>query len=73
VITDFEQFDRIDLSSLNIGLTELLVKENQMMDGVSYSFVGADTNHNGAFDEGEFAIAVKMAQDAHLNAGDFIF
>jgi Ca2+-binding RTX toxin-like protein len=74
VITDFEQnLDRIDLSALDIALSDLLVKDGQTMDGASYSFVGIDANHNGGFDEGEFAIAVKMAQDAHLNAGDFIF
>jgi hypothetical protein len=40
------------------------VKDGQTMDGANYSFVGIDSNHNGGFDQGEFAIAVKIAQDA---------
>jgi Ca2+-binding RTX toxin-like protein len=74
VIADFDQYlDRVDLSALDIGLSDLLVKDNQTMDGANYSFVGVDANHNGAFDEGEFAIAMKMAQGAVLQADDFIF
>jgi len=35
--------------------------------------VGVDANHNGQFDEGEFAIAVKMAPGSTLHASDFVF
>jgi Ca2+-binding RTX toxin-like protein len=74
VITDFAQhIDKIDLSALDIALADLLVKDGQTMNGANYSFVGIDANHNGGFDQGEFAIAVQMAPGAHMNADDFLF
>jgi Ca2+-binding RTX toxin-like protein len=74
VITDFEQHvDKIDLSALDIALGDLLVKDSQAVNGSNYSYVGIDTNHNGGFDQGEFAIAVQMAPGARLNADDFLF
>ena len=73
-ITDFEHgFDHINLSAMNISLGDLLVMDNQNVGGVNYSYVGVDANHNGQFDEGEFAIAVKMAAGTTLHANDFIF
>lgn len=72
-IADFEQgWDKIDLSRLDFALNELLVLDNQNVGGTNYSYVGLDANHNGVFDEGEFAIAVKMAAGATLNSGDLI-
>jgi len=74
IITDFEHgLDAIDLSGLDIALNDLLEVDNQVLDGANYSYVGVDANHNGQFDEGEFAIAVKMAPGSTLHAGDFIF
>jgi Ca2+-binding RTX toxin-like protein len=73
VITDFQQGqDKIDISGLDFALNELLVLDNQNVGGINYSYVGIDANHNGAFDEGEFAIAVKIAAGATLNSGDLI-
>ena len=74
IITDFEHgFDAIDLSALDIALKDLLELDNQVIDGANYSYVGVDANHNGQFDEGEFAIAVKMPAGSTLHASDFIF
>jgi Ca2+-binding RTX toxin-like protein len=73
VITDFQQgWDKIDMSHLDFALNELLVLDNQNVGGVNYSYVGIDSNNNGIFDEGEFAVAVKMANGAVLNSGDLI-
>jgi Ca2+-binding RTX toxin-like protein len=73
VITDFQQgWDKIDMSHLDFALNELLVLDNQNVGGVNYSYVGVDSNNNGMFDEGEFAVAVKMANGAVLNSGDLI-
>jgi Ca2+-binding RTX toxin-like protein len=73
VITDFQQGqDKIDISGLDFALNELLVLDNQNVGGTNYSYVGIDSNHNGAFDEGEFVIAVKMAAGTTLNSGDLI-
>ena len=74
VITDFQHGqDTIDLSGLDIALNDLLEVDNQTIDGANYSYVGVDANHNGQFDEGEFAIAVKMAPGSTLHASDFVF
>jgi Ca2+-binding RTX toxin-like protein len=73
VITDFEQgFDQVDLSDLDFALNQLLALDNQNIGGVNHSYVGIDANQNGVFDEGEFAVAVKMANGAMLNSGDLI-
>jgi Ca2+-binding RTX toxin-like protein len=71
VVTDFQPGDKIDLSSLNIAISDFLELDNQTLAGQNYSFVGIDANHNGQFDEGEFAIAVKMAAGTGLHGGDF--
>jgi len=68
-----EELDAIDLSGLDIALNDLLEVDNQVLDGANYSYVGVDANHNGQFDEGEFAIAVKMAPGSTLHASDFVF
>ncbi len=74
VITDFQHgLDHIDLSKLDIGIGDLLALDNQNVGGVSYSYVGVDQNGNGQFDEGEFAIAVKMAPGSALQMSDFLF
>jgi Ca2+-binding RTX toxin-like protein len=73
VITDFQQgWDKIDMSHIDFALNELLVLDNQNVGGVNYSYVGIDSNNNGVFDEGEFAIAVKTAAGTILNSGDLI-
>jgi Ca2+-binding RTX toxin-like protein len=73
VITDFQQGqDKIDLSNIDFALNELLVLDNQNVGGVNYSYVGIDSNHNGVFDEGEFAIAVKVAAGTLLGSNDLI-
>jgi Ca2+-binding RTX toxin-like protein len=72
VITDFQPGqDKIDFSALNIPLADFLEMDNQSVGGQNYSFVGIDANHNGQFDEGEFAIAVKMAPGTGLHGSDF--
>lgn len=73
VIIDFQQGqDKIDISGLDFALNELLVLDNQSIGGENYSYVGIDANHNGVFDEGEFAIAVKMAVGTTLHSADLI-
>ena len=73
VITDFQQgTDKIDLSHIDFGLNELLSLDNQNVGGTNYSYVGIDANQNGMFDEGEFAIAVKVAAGTILNSGDLL-
>jgi Ca2+-binding RTX toxin-like protein len=72
VITDFEVgVDKIDLISLNLN-GQVTILDNQSIGGTNYSLVGHDANHNGHFDDGEFAIAVKMAQGAQLHQSDLI-
>jgi Ca2+-binding RTX toxin-like protein len=72
VITDFQPGqDKIDLSALNIAISDFLEVDNQSIGGQNYSFVGVDANHNGQFDDGEFAIAVKMAPGTVLHGSDF--
>jgi Ca2+-binding RTX toxin-like protein len=74
VITDFQHgYDTIDLSAFDVALNDLLEIDNQNIDGANCALVGIDANHNGQFDAGEFAIAVKMAAGATLHASDFIF
>jgi Ca2+-binding RTX toxin-like protein len=74
IVTDFQPGqDMLDLSALNISLADFLQVDNQNVGGQNYTFVGIDANHNGQFDEGEFAIAVKMAAGTTLHASDFYF
>jgi len=74
VIADFQPYqDMIDLSAMDIPLADFLVVDNQSIGGQNYSFVGIDANHNGQFDEGEFAIAVKVAPGTGLHGSDFYF
>lgn len=74
VIKDFQHgYDTIDLSAFDIALNDLLEIDNQNIDGANCALVGIDANHNGQFDAGEFAVAVKMAAGATLHASDFIF
>jgi Ca2+-binding RTX toxin-like protein len=73
VITDFQHgYDKIDLSAFDIALNDLLEIDNQNIGGANCALVGIDANHNGQFDAGEFAVAVKMV-GATLHASDFIF
>ncbi len=73
LISDFQQgVDRIDLSVLEFELADLLVLDGKKMDGLNVSYVGVDADHNGKFDAGEFAVAVKMDPGAHLTSADLI-
>jgi Ca2+-binding RTX toxin-like protein len=73
VITDFQQGqDKIDLSRIDFALNDLLSLDNQNIGGTNYSYVGIDENNNGVFDEGEFAIAVKVAAGTILTNDDFL-
>lgn len=70
-VTDFQQgTDKLDFSALDFALADLLVLDGQTLDGANHSLVGVDANHNGAFDAGEFAVAVQLA--GVFNAGDLI-
>ena len=72
IIMDFEAgVDKLDLSGLNIQQADLLMK-NEVINGDNYTAVCADTNHNGIFDDGEFAVLVKMTGNAYVGAGDLI-
>lgn len=71
-IMDFETgVDKLHLSSLNFQAADLLTL-NQMINGAHYSSVGIDANHNGQFENGEFAVAIKMAGNAYIAAGDLM-
>jgi Ca2+-binding RTX toxin-like protein len=71
LITDFVQGeDKLDLSNLDFALAQLLVLDNQTVDGANASFVGIDANQNGAFDGGEFVVAVWLV--GAFSAGDLI-
>lgn len=74
VITDFQVgVDHIDLTAFDIPNGQFLELDNQNVGGVNYSFVGIDANGNHQFDEGEFAIGVKMAPGTVLHMSDFLF
>jgi Ca2+-binding RTX toxin-like protein len=74
VITDFQAgVDHIDLTAFDIPNGQFLEIDNQNVGGVNYSFVGVDANGNHQFDEGEFAIAVKMTPGTVLHMSDFLF
>ena len=73
-ITDFQQgVDKIDLTEMDLAYGDLMKVNNQTIDGVNYTYVGVDANHNGSLDIAEFAVAVKMPAGATLNANDFLF
>jgi Ca2+-binding RTX toxin-like protein len=73
VILDFQQgLDRINLASMDFPLSDLLVLDNQSINGTNMSLVGVDTNHDGNFDTGEFAVGVVMAPGSVLMSGDLI-
>jgi Ca2+-binding RTX toxin-like protein len=73
IIMDFQKgSDQIDLHQLDITYGNVLIMNNQNVGGTNYSYIGADTNHNGTLDEGEFAVAVKMAPGSTLTDSDFL-
>jgi Ca2+-binding RTX toxin-like protein len=73
VIQDFETgLDKIDLHNLNFQLADMLTL-NGTVGNAHYSDIGVDTNHNGMFDNGEFAIHVKMAGNGYLSSGDLVW
>jgi Ca2+-binding RTX toxin-like protein len=75
IIWDFAQgVDKIDIVGAAHAMPSAAVKilDNQSIGGTNCSFVGLDANGNGQFDEGEFAVAVKMAAGAHLQLSDLI-
>jgi Ca2+-binding RTX toxin-like protein len=72
IIHEFETgVDKIDLSGMNFQLADLAV-ENHSANGVNWCDVVIDTNHNGTFDDGEFAVMVAMKGNTFLAAGDLI-
>lgn len=74
VITDFEtNVDHIDLTAFNLQNGQFIELDNQNIGGVNYSVIGVDANGNHQLDEGEFAVAVKMAPGSVLHLQDFLF
>jgi Ca2+-binding RTX toxin-like protein len=70
VILDFEHgVDKLDFQEAGIQLADLLT-QNYTDAGHNYCHVGVDANHNGTFDENEFAIVVAMKGNAFLTLGD---
>lgn len=72
-IQDFRHdTDKINLSGL--GLTNSSVRVvNQTISGVNFSTVGVDANNNGAFDNGEFAISVRLVTGSgFVNSDDWV-
>jgi Ca2+-binding RTX toxin-like protein len=62
VITDFESgVDHIDLTAFGLQNGQFIELDNQNIAGTNYSVIGVDANGNHQLDEGEFAVAVKMA------------
>ena len=73
IIMDFQKGqDRIDLTAMDPALGDLLILNNQNVDGVNCSVVGLDYDDDGTLGLYEFALAVKMAAGATLNAGDIL-
>jgi Ca2+-binding RTX toxin-like protein len=71
VIADFTSgVDKIYLG-MNFQFADLLTL-NQSQGGANTSYLGLDVNHNGQFDNGEFAVAIKMVGNHFLSAGDLI-
>ena len=74
VITDFEtNVDHIDLTAFNLQNGQFIELDNQVIGGTNYSVIGVDANGNHQLDEGEFAVAVKMAPGTVLHLQDFLF
>jgi Ca2+-binding RTX toxin-like protein len=73
VVMDFQKGqDKIDLTEMEPGLGNLLILNNQNVDGVNYSYVGLDYDGDGDLTLYEFALMVKMAPGATLSAGDVL-
>jgi Ca2+-binding RTX toxin-like protein len=72
-IMDFQKGqDKIDLTGMDPALGNLLILNNQNVDGVNYSYVGLDYDHDGTLELYEFALMVKMAPGATLSAADVL-
>jgi hypothetical protein len=73
VITDFQKGqDKIDLTGMDPSVGNLLIVNNQNVDGVNYSYVGLDYDHDGTLELYEFALMVKMAPGTTLSAADVL-
>lgn len=71
-IQDFEgRIDKIDLTALHLTAADIVI-QNVTSGGINYSTVGVDANHNGGFDNGEFAISVKMTASVFVTQSDFL-
>jgi Ca2+-binding RTX toxin-like protein len=72
-ITDFQKGqDKIDLTDMDPALGDLLIMNNQNVDGVNYSYVGLDYDGNGTLGLYEFALMVEMAPGTTLSAADVL-
>jgi Ca2+-binding RTX toxin-like protein len=73
VIMDFQKGqDLIDLTEMDPSSGNLLILNNQVVDGVNYSYVGLDYDGDGALTTYEFALVVKMAPGTTLSAADVL-
>ncbi len=73
LIMDFQVGqDKIDLTAMDPATGNLLILNNQNIDGVNCSVVGMDYDHDGNLEMYEFALAVKMAAGATLSAADVL-
>jgi hypothetical protein len=73
LITDFQKGqDKIDLTAMDPATGNLLILNNQNIDGVNCSVVGLDYDHDGNLELYEFALAVKMAAGATLSGADVL-
>jgi hypothetical protein len=73
IIMDFQKGqDKIDLTEMDPDVGNLLILNNQTVDGVNYSHVGMDYDHDGTLGLYEFALMVKMAPGTTLSEADVL-
>lgn len=71
-IQDFEAgIDKVNLVALRLTAADVVI-QNSTVSGVNFSTVGYDVNRNGGFDNGEFAISVRLTGTTFLAQSDLL-
>ena len=69
IIEDFNVGqDKLDFRALHVDAADVIIQAR----GTTGASVGIDQNGNHAFDEGEFAISVNIANGQPLTLNDFL-